>query len=151
MKKVLMKTIGIYNVILIIGFSYLLMGCSVDDGKSNVNFSYKLNEIISVEIPDTVRENGIYDLEIEFKKSADCYSFSGFDFKIGENENERIISVISSVVDVDNTCQKYKSPKTEIENFEFSVRRDDYYILKFWQGIDSLNKPIYLTKRIEVR
>ena len=146
-----MKIMKTYSILLLFILSYLLMSCSIDDGRSNVEFSYQLNEILSVEVPETVRENGEYDLKIEFKKSANCHEFSGFDFEVGENENERIISAVSNVINVDNTCQAYKTLQTETQDFKFSVKRDDYYILKFWQGKDSLNQPIYLTKRIEIR
>src|SRR5699024_1084434 len=132
-------------------WSCLLIGCSVDDGRSEVSFNYELNKIVEVEIPETMRYESEYDLHIDYEKSTTCQEFSGFNFELGDNENERIISVVSHTIDRNNTCEKFKSPRIENRDFTFSVKRDDFYILKFYQVMDSLNQPIYLTKKVEIK
>lgn len=136
---------------LFLGLGFIVISCSIDDGKSDVSFTYKLNSITSVKMPDTLLAEEMYNFRVEFENPADCYEFAGFHLEIGENPNERVISAISTVINERTNCSIYRSPRMDSKAMEFLVKREDYYVLKFWQGTDSEDQPIYLKKRIEIK
>jgi|SRR5699024_5091250 len=126
----------------------VLTSCSIDDANDGYSFTYKLNPVVDVELPDTLQYNEVYDFKIYFEKPSDCYSFSGFDYE--KDGNERRISVVSSVLTNENHCTTFEEPETEMRQLNFKVERHDYYIFKFWQGKDSLGDPQYLTREVIV-
>lgn len=143
-----MKKSIIYKCLAVVLFIGLLWGCSIDDDGENVNFTYKLTPITAVKIPDTVLKNEQYTFRIDFEKPSECYSFSGFDYT--ENRNVRKISVVSSVILDDEGCASYDEPKIESQNLRFIAKRRDFYLFKFWQGVDSIGQAKYLTKKVIV-
>lgn len=139
------------SLFLLFGVGFMLLSCSIDDGSSEMNFAYKLNSIKEVSIPDTLLAEEMYSFRVEFKDSADCYEFKGFHIEEGHNPNERMITAVSTVINEDLNCVVYPSPKTESAALEFTVLRDDYYVLNFWQGEDEKGYPQYLTKKVVIK
>lgn len=139
------------GIFLLCCFGIMLMSCSIDDGGNEMSFTYKLNSIKEVNIPDTLLAEEMYTFRVHFEDLADCYEFEGFHIEEGGNSNERIITAVSTVHNEQSNCVVYPNPKTGSAALEFIVQRDDYYVLKFWQGDDDKGNPIYLTKEIEIK
>lgn len=130
---------------------FVLLSCEIDDISEEDYFTYKLNPIQHVNLPRSAQKDEVLKIDLEFENLGDCYDFIGFDMKIGENENERIISAVSTLSQrYESECILKEKPVFENGTIEFSVIRNDYYILKFFQGRDSLDQPIYLEKEISI-
>lgn len=129
----------------------LAVTCTIDDSINQFDFAYELSPIRTVQMPDTVVFAERYAIDIGFENQTNCNTFLGFDITMNDDEHERIISVVSSVFLDEEKCEDYEAPVIKTETLEFDVRRDDYYILKFWQGTDSLGQPVFLTKEIIVK
>lgn len=127
----------------------LCWSCTMDDGMSERSFSYELNPVTEVEVPDTVFLGDKFDIQVKYQNPSDCYTFDGFDFTMGDTPNERIISVVSIAYD-DISCKALSTPKIESRALQFEAMRSDFYKLRFWQGTDSLDQPVYLTKKVVV-
>src|SRR5699024_8204255 len=111
----------------------------------------KLNPISNVNLPKEAHQEDLLRISLEFESLGDCYDFVGFDMKMGENENERIICAVSTLSqDFGKECFLNEKPIFENGTIRFSVMRNDFYILKFYQGTDSLNQPIYLEREIKI-
>jgi len=139
------------NIFLFCLLSIVLSSCTMDDYRNEMSFTYKLNSIKEVSMPDTLLSGEIYSFRVQFENPADCYEFEGFHIEEGKNSNERLITAVSTVINEQQICSVYSTPKKEFAVLEFDVRRKDNYVLKFWQGTDDKGQPIYLTKRIEIR
>ncbi|HIB36181.1 hypothetical protein [Mesonia sp.] len=126
----------------------LLASCSVDDS-DNLYVNYELVPVDSVVIPDTLDFGQTYDFEVTYERPTDCHFFEGFDYNQGVNE--RIIGVVNSVViNGDTECLELED-ELVTQTLPFEVIREDYYIFKFWQGVDEEGEYIYLTKEVPVR
>ncbi|MBW2961641.1 hypothetical protein [Mesonia aestuariivivens] len=136
------------KVILYVFLILTAASCSMDDN-SNLYTAQELVSIDSVNLPDTLNFREIHDFEITYKRPTDCHFFDGFSNE--KNENERIIWVVNRVYYDNNTnCQELEN-ELITKKLSFEVIRRDYYIFKFWQGVDEEGENIYLTKEVPVK
>src|SRR5699024_7497691 len=124
------------NIFLFCLLSIVLSSCTMDDYRNEMSFTYKLNSIKEVSMPDTLLSGEIYSFRVQFENPADCYEFEGFHIEEGKNSNERLITAVSTVINEQQICSVFSTPKKEFAVLEFDVRRKDNYVLKFWQGTD---------------
>ena len=136
-----MKKLALFIAVL-----FCFTGCSLDDG-NNTTFTYELVPTLAVEIPDTLFFQNTYAFEVTYERPTNCHFFDGFSFEI--NENERIIGVVNGVYE--NPDCEPSDTLTGIVNLNFVVKRNDFYIFKFWQGNDEDGEPIFLTKEVPVK
>lgn len=137
MKKILLLTLLVL----------LLVSCSLDDD-SGPDFTYQLAPVVSVEIPDTLIFQEVYDFDLEYKQPSTCNVFFGYDYEI--KGNERFIAVKNTVY-LDDNCEDSVENNTAHHDLNFLVERGDYYIFNFWQGVDEEGEPVYLTKEVPVK
>lgn len=130
--------------------SIIIFSCSLDD-VSDISFEHELNPIVRVKTPDSLSVSEHYNFSVEYENTADCYVFIGFYVEEGEQPQERIITALSTVTDPAKNCRLYEFPRVENASLEFIANREDFYILKFWQGWDEKGNPIYLERRIEIK
>ncbi len=120
--------------------------CSLDDDV-NPTFSYAAVPIESVIVPDTLNYGEIHDFEVTYKQISTCHLFETYQSL--KDTNERKIFVLNRVFN-DNNCEELEDELIS-KQLHFEVTRQDYYIFKFWQGTDSNNEDIFLTKKIPVK
>lgn len=135
------------KILLLVFLVSLLVSCSLDDS-SSPDFTYKLAAVVSVEIPDTLIFQQVYDFDIEYKQPSTCNVFYGYDYRV--KGNERFIGVKNTVY-LDDNCEDLAEDNTAHHDLSFLVERGDHYIFKFWQGIDDEGEPVYLTKEVPVK
>ncbi|WP_162984894.1 hypothetical protein [Mesonia aquimarina] len=132
--------------LILISFLFLLAGCSLDD-ESQVDFTLELVPVMDADLPDTLYFGNEYRFQITYNRPTTCHYFEGYDYT--KTKNERIIGVVNSVIN-EPPCDSL-TDDLRIENLNFVVERDDFYIFKFWQGEDDEGAPIYLTKEVPVK
>ena len=98
-----------------------------------------------IQNPDTYGE--IHDFEVTYKQISTCHLFETYQSL--KDTNERKIFVLNRVFN-DNNCEELEDELIS-KQLHFEVTRQDYYIFKFWQGTDSNNEDIFLTKKIPVK
>ena len=64
--------------------------------------------------------------------------------------NKLVILFFSPVYLNENNCEDLED-ELATKKLPFEVIRQDYYIFKFWQGINANEEDIFLTKRIPVK
>lgn len=125
----------------------LLVSCSLDDD-SSPDFTYQLAPVVSVEIPDTLVFQQVYDFDIEYEQPSSCHVFYGYDYR-GKG-NERFIGVKNTVYLNDN-CEDLPEGNTAHHDLSFLVEHKEPYVFNFWQGVDDEGEPVYLTKEVQVK
>ncbi|HLS31696.1 MAG TPA: hypothetical protein VK021_12630, partial [Flavobacteriaceae bacterium] len=92
------------NIFLFCLLSIVLSSCTMDDYRNEMSFTYKLNSIKEVSMPDTLLSGEIYSFRVQFENPADCYEFEGFHIEEGKNSNERLITAVSTVINEQQIC-----------------------------------------------
>ncbi len=138
---------SIFKILMLCLLVTAVVSCSLDDD-GGTNFVYKLTPITAVEMPDTVVRGQNYDIKVSFERPSECYLFSGFNFT--KNNNERVVGAVSTVIGDRDSCVPYDSVHIQTETLKFMVVRSDYYVFKFWKGVDSIGQPEYITDTIIV-
>ncbi|MAN28632.1 MULTISPECIES: hypothetical protein [Mesonia] len=124
-----------------------IFSCSLDD-EVNPTYAFELAPIDSVSLPDTLTYGHTYDFEITYERASDCHTFEWFEYT--KDTNERKIYVVNRVYLNENNCEDLED-ELATKKLPFEVIRQDYYIFKFWQGINANEEDIFLTKRIPVK
>lgn len=118
--------------------------CSVDD--DNVNFSFEILPVESVDIPTEFTLGEVYPITISYFRPSTCYAFN--DFYYLKELNERTVAPINYVFDR-NDCETLDNVLVE-ETFNFIVTSTGSYIFKFWQGEDNNGESQFLTIEVPV-
>ncbi|TYA74080.1 hypothetical protein [Seonamhaeicola marinus] len=118
--------------------------CSVDD--DNVNFSYEILPVESVDIPTEFTLGEVYPITISYFRPSTCYAFN--DFYYLKELNERTVAPINYVFDRDD-CETLDNVLVE-QTFNFIVTSNGSYTFKFWQGEDNDGESQFLTIEVPV-
>lgn len=133
------------NLGLMLLLTLSLIGCSTDD---DGQFDFQAATIRDVFLPDTLVKGETYNFEITYNRPTNCHAFAGFDYE--KRVNERFVGVITAVEARRNDCTEEQG-LTGVATLRFFVEREDFYIFQFYQGLDSEDNPLFLTKEIPVR
>ncbi|MEH6408174.1 MAG: hypothetical protein V7767_12915 [Leeuwenhoekiella sp.] len=136
------------KVFLFMGLLGLITSCSVDDDNRQ-QFRYEVVPVEDVTLPDSLVLGQTYEIPVSFVKPTACYYFEGFDYQ--RQDSTRYVAVVNRVLD-DTACADTDvttDPTEEILDFEVLYTYD--YVFKFYQGNDSNDEPIYLTKVVPVK
>ena len=132
------------KVFLLLGVLGLITSCSLDDDAEQ--YSFEAVGVDNATLPDTLIYGQRYQFPISYTPPTSCYQFYGFDFQ--RQDSTRYVTVINRVVEND-TCQENT---TQVEqDLDFEVLYRYKYVFKFYQGNDTNDEPIYLTKTIPVK
>lgn len=123
----------------------LFASCSVNDD-DNLNFSFEILPVESVDIPDEFVLGETYPITISYYKPTTCYAFN--DFYYLKELNERTVAPINYVFERNN-CEPLENELVEA-TFNFIVTSNGSYIFKFWQGEDDNGESQYLTIEVPV-
>lgn len=137
-----MKKITLFFTLLV-----LVTSCSVDD-INDIDFTYELMPVTSIDFPDTINFNETYNFPLSYNRPSTCYGFAGFN--VIENEQEVKLSILNTVIKNSSNCKNLENT-TVTEVFEFFVKRNDYYTFKIYQGEDEEGNELYLTKEIMIQ
>ena len=133
------------KVFLLIGMLGLLASCSLDD--EGQEFRYEIEPVTNVEFPDSLVLGQNYQIPVRYLRPSTCHSF--FDFDYARQDSTRIVTVINQVFENDS-CEDLTD--TEVEQIlDFEVLYNYTYVFKFYQGQDTNDEPIYLTKNVPVK
>lgn len=122
----------------------LFIACSVND--DDVNYSFEILPVESVDIPSEFVLGEVYPITISYFRPSTCYSFN--DFYYLKELNERTVAPINYVFDR-NDCENLNDELVEA-TFNFIVTSNGSYLFKFWQGEDSNGESIFLTVEVPV-
>lgn len=137
-----MKKITLFFTLLI-----LVTSCSNDD-INDIDFTYELMPVTSIDFPDTINFNETYNFPLSYNRPSTCYGFAGFN--VIENEQEVKLSILNTVIKNSSNCEDLENTIVT-EMFEFFVERNDYYTFKIYQGEDEEGNELYLTKEIMIQ
>ena len=120
------------------------ISCSKDRSDSTIQ---ELASITAVDLPERLVYGQAYEFDVHFKKTTNCYYFSGFD--VSKKNNNIVVGVVNSLNTNDHDCiATGYTPDTAKLNFV--VEREDFYIFKFWQGRSSVGEDRFLTKEVPI-
>lgn len=132
------------KLLLVIVSVIFLSGCSLQTDDETL--LYQLAPINAVEIPETLIHGETYQLSIQYYKPTNCHSFDGFD--VTKNENEIMIGVVTAYFPENANCEDQEY--TEEASLEFYVDRNDFYIFRFWQGVNEDNEPQFMSLEVPI-
>ncbi|RED48891.1 hypothetical protein [Seonamhaeicola aphaedonensis] len=122
----------------------LFTACSVND--DDVNYSFEILPVESVDIPSEFVLGEVYPITISYFRPSTCYAFN--DFYYQKELNERTVAPVNYVFDR-NDCKNLNDELVEA-TFNFIVTSNGSYLFKFWQGEDSNGESIFLTVEVPV-
>ena len=124
-----------------------IFSCSIEDDV-NPTYNFELAPVDSVSLPDTLTYGETYDFEITYERASTCHAFEWFEFT--RDTNERKIYVVNRVYLDASKCEDLED-ELVTQDLTFEVIRQDYYIFKFWQGVDSNGEDFFLNKQVPVK
>lgn len=125
-------------------FTLLLTSCLKDDDV-NANYHFETLPVDSIQLPDTLNLNEVYDITINYDLPDSSHSFYQLYFE--HNEKERIVAVISYVnEDVSATGPVLNKEYT----FKLTAAQEEEYIFKLWKGKDENDEDIFDTITVPV-
>lgn len=130
------------KVLLFIVAVFFLTGCSPEDEGAKID---EIAPILSVEVPDSLTQGEINLIKIIYKRPSSCHYFSGFD--LYRNNNQFEVGIITSYRSNRTNCSTTGNLEATAE-LNFVAEREDFYIFKFWQGVNAEGENKFL--RIEV-
>lgn len=133
------------KLFLFIIIAAIFTSCSIDD--ENTTFTKELVPAVSVELPDTLLFRQNHTFTITYKRPTSCHVFNGFSL---ETKNDTLFIGVVNAVYPENNCETLSDEEVTKE-LNFFVERNDFYIFKFWQGLDEAGNPFFLTKEVPVR
>lgn len=123
-----------------IASAIILASCSNDDPKITVDYFLPAHSVLGV---DSIFVGDTATFEITYQRPSECHVFNGFD--VGQNQNERYITVKSMVFNPQD-CPQSQPQLVEIP-YDFIPEAAGTFHLKFWKG-NTGNNPGYITKTI---
>lgn len=135
MKKLLLVTI----------ITAIFASCSIDD--ENTTFTKELVPIVAVELPDTLVFRQNHTFTITYERPTSCHVFNGFSH---ETKSDTLFIGAVNALYPENNCEELSDEEVTKE-LDFFVERTDFYIFKFWQGLDEDGNPFFLTKEVPVK
>lgn len=128
------------KVILLIGALVAIVGCSTDDSP---NFFFDFVAVDNVlEVPEFFTVNESDTLQVAYLRPTSCHGFDGFN--VVRNENEREITVVTKVVEIENNCEALEND-VRIAPLVFNPLEGGEVTLRFFSGNDPEGNPTFLT------
>lgn len=134
-----MKIIFIYLIAL------MAFSCSLPEDNT-VRSTPEVLPIETAILPPFFEFGQTYEINLSYILPSDCHTFDNIFFQ-AEDDNERVIAIISSVFPGTDCMQTDNEVET---SFDFFVNDTGLYTFKFWQGEDSNGNDIYLTIEVPV-
>jgi len=123
----------------------VLEGCSVDDNSNGI--IQDLAPITSVNIPQSFVASQTYEIGINYRRPSSCHYFAGLD--ISQNNNEVTIGVVNNSKTSSSNCSN-NGDLSKTTSLNFVAERDDFYIFKFWKGLNSVGEDEFIIKQIPI-
>lgn len=131
---------------LFIGIAILFIlanSCTLDQEE---NFHFAPLRIIDAQVPESFILNETYVIAVQIERPNDCSFFEGFDVAAGDGGLREIVAWASVLTDAE--CEEQLSIVTHTMTME--IIQTETYILRFYNGEDSLGNPSYLTYEVPV-
>lgn len=132
------------KVLWLLGIVLVFASCSLDD--ESTTFTQELVPIVSVETPDTLVLFQKHTFSITYERPTSCHVFDGYSYE--KKQDTLYIGVVNDVY-VQNNCEPLTNEEVTTD-LNFVPERSGFYVFRFWQGLDEVGDPIYLTKEIPV-
>lgn len=121
------------------------MSCSDDD---NANFFFEFVPADNVtQIPDNFVVDQIDTLLVEYRRPTTCHSFNGFD--VSRDGTSREITLVTKVVNIDSSCEDLVDD-VRVVPLVFRPEEAGEVELRFFNGLDQDNNPMFLTINIPI-
>ncbi|MBQ4822088.1 hypothetical protein J8M14_18580 [Aquimarina sp. MMG016] len=134
------------KIILALLITICFSGCSLDDD-SDINFTYQLVPVESVDIPDQFTRGETVKITTSYFRPSTCHSFSGYEYdRLG---NERTVAVVNVVVET-GSCEDLGQTELVEASLNFFVGSEDSYVFRFWQGRNDQGENQFLTIEVPV-
>jgi len=127
--------------------SMIFNSCVVDDNASDVQFSFELVPVDSVEMPLAFSLGSTYTISVIYKRPSTCHAFSNFEY-VQQTGNVRTVAVVNFVT-IGTDCETLEE-EFKTETFGFNALSSEPYTFKFWQGRDDEGEDIYLVYEVPV-
>lgn len=123
----------------------VLEGCSVDDNSNGIQ--QELAPITSVNLPDSFVLAHSYEIVINYRKPTSCHYFAGLD--ISQKNNEITIGVVNHSKTSNSECSG-NGDLSKMTSLKFVAERNDFYIFKFWKGVNLVGEDEFIIKQIPI-
>ena len=128
--------------------AFILSACSTNDDDSGNELLFAYAPINSVELPESMVLGETYVFKINYTNPSPCHQLFGYEYVQGADAN--IFAIVTSY-NPDNYLCTEEEGATGVYEWEFTVELNENHIFKFWQGVDQNEKPVFITREVEVR
>ena len=117
------------------------ISCNNDDD----NYHFEYVPTVGVELEAEFNYERYNRVTVTYELPESCYSYYYYDYIY--DGTSRVIAPIA-IVNEDVTCEE--TPREGRFSFDILATQSEPYILKFWQGVDIDENPIYLIIEVPV-
>ena len=133
------------KIVILLGALVAILGCSTDDAP---NFFFDFVAVDSVlEVPAFFTVNQSDTLQVAYIRPTSCHGFDGFN--VVRNGNEREITVVNKVVEIENNCIDLEND-IRIAPLVFNPIEAGEITLRFFNGNDVDGNPNFLTFNVPI-